>query len=131
LTFQVVVTANGPKTVALIGYARASTREEGQVLDRQLDALKAAGCGQAFEDGGSGASSDRPGLTSCLDYLRHGDVLIVLDLDRLGRPAGDLVRLLDELAPASGCTTLLLTQRLQPGVSSCKSRQRLPRWNAN
>jgi hypothetical protein len=34
---------------------------------------------------------------ACLDYLRRGDVLVVLDLDRLGRLAGELIRLVDEL----------------------------------
>jgi DNA invertase Pin-like site-specific DNA recombinase len=81
----------------LVGYARVSTREERQVLDRQLDVLKAAGCERIFDDRGSGASTDRPGLRACLDYLRRGDVLVVLDLDRLGRLAGELIRLVDEL----------------------------------
>ena len=31
---------------------------------------------------------DRINLTACLDYLHSGDVLVVLDLDRLGRRAG-------------------------------------------
>ena len=31
-------------------------------------------------------------------YLRKGDVLVVLDLDRLGRLASDLIKLIDELA---------------------------------
>jgi len=95
----------------LVGYARVSTREERQVFDRQVDALKAAGCERVFEDRGSGASADRTGLKECLGYLRRGDVLIVLDLDRLGRLAGELIRLVDELealcqedARASCCT---------------------------
>ena len=45
----------------------------------------------------SGAASDRPQLAACLDYLREGDVLVVLDLDRLGRKAGELINLIDEL----------------------------------
>jgi DNA invertase Pin-like site-specific DNA recombinase len=81
----------------LVGYARVSTREERQVFDRQVDALKASGCTRIFEDRGSGASSDRPGLRACTDYLRRDDVLVVLDLDRLGRLAGELIRLVDEL----------------------------------
>ncbi len=81
----------------LVGYARVSTREEGQVFDRQVDALRAAGCERVYDDRGSGASTDRPGLKACLDYLRRGDVLVVLDLDRLGRLAGELIRLVDEL----------------------------------
>ena len=43
------------------------------------------------------AHADRPGLAACLDYLRSGDVLVVLDLDRLGRRAGELIKLVDEL----------------------------------
>ncbi len=81
----------------LVGYARVSSREDRQVFDRQVDALKAAGCERVFEDRGSGASTDRPGLKECLGYLRRGDVLAVLDLDRLGRLAGELIRLVDEL----------------------------------
>ena len=85
----------------LVGYARVSTREGQQVFDRQVDALKAAGCERIYDDRGSGASTERPGLKACLDYLRHGDVLVVLDLDRLGRLAGELIRLVDELEARS------------------------------
>lgn len=83
--------------MARIGYARVSTREGQQVFDRQVDALRAAGCERVYDDRGSGASPDRPGLEACLDYLRKDDVLVVLDLDRLGRRAGELIRLVDEL----------------------------------
>ena len=83
--------------MSLVGYARVSTTEGRQALDRQLDALNAAGCARVFEDHASGATSDRPNLTACLDYLRAGDVLVVLDLDRLGRLAGELITLIDAL----------------------------------
>lgn len=83
--------------MGLIGYARISTIEGAQVLDRQLDALNAAGCERIFEDRASGAKAVRPGLAACLDFLRKGDVLVVLDLDRLGRLAGELISLIDQL----------------------------------
>ena len=83
--------------MSLIGYARVSTLEGRQVLDRQLDALKEAGCERVFEDRASGADPARPQLTACLDYLRGGDVLVVLDLDRLGRRAAELITLIDDL----------------------------------
>ena len=83
--------------MGLVGYARISTIEGTQVLDRQLDALNAAGCERIFEDRASGAKADRPGLAACLDFLRKGDVLVVLDLDRLGRLAGELITLIDKL----------------------------------
>ena len=84
--------------MSLVGYARVSTAEGRQVLDRQLDALNDAGCKRVFEDHASGATSERPTLAACLDYLRRGDVLVVLDLDRLGRLAGELITLIDELS---------------------------------
>ena len=86
--------------MTLVGYARISTAEGGQVMDRQLDALRAAGCKRVFEDRISGAklADERPGLRDCLDWLREGDVLVVLDLDRLGRLASELVQLIDDLA---------------------------------
>lgn len=37
-------------------------------------------------------------MAECLTYLRPDDVLVVLDLDRLGRLAKDLIILIDELA---------------------------------
>lgn len=83
--------------MALIGYARISTIDGEQVLDRQLDALNSAGCERIFEDRASGAKAERPGLEACLEFLRKGDVLVVLDLDRLGRLAGELITMIDQL----------------------------------
>ena len=83
--------------MALVGYARVSTREERQVLDRQIDALTIAGCEKIFDDRQSGVQADRPGLAACLSYLRAGDVLTVLDLDRLGRRARDLIGMIEDL----------------------------------
>ena len=85
-------------TMSLIGYARVSTSEGKQLLDRQVDALTEIGCERIFEDKASGSNSQRKGLDDCLNYLRKGDVLVVLDLDRLGRLASELIKLIDELA---------------------------------
>lgn len=81
----------------LVGYARVSVREGRQVFDRQMDALRAAGCGRIYDDRGNGANPGQPNLSACLGDLCRGDVLVVLDLDRLGRRAGELIRLVDEL----------------------------------
>ena len=45
--------------MSLIGYARVSTSEGKQLLDRQMDALKEIGCERIFEDKASGSNSQR------------------------------------------------------------------------
>ena len=65
----------GAPVRTLIGYTRISTAEGAQVMDRQMDALREAGCERVFEDRASGNGTDRPGLVACLDHLRHGGVL--------------------------------------------------------
>lgn len=79
----------------LVGYGRVSTRD--QHLDRQLSALNSAGCLRVFADKLSGRNVDRPELWACLDYLRPGDVLVVVSLDRLGRSLDDLLAIVGGL----------------------------------
>lgn len=74
---------------ARVGYARVSTK--GQLLDRQLAALEAAGCAKVFHDKLSGKDVERPQLWNALDYCREGDTLVVPALDRLSRSIQDLI----------------------------------------
>ena len=80
---------------ALIGYARVSTK--GQLLDRQIAALEAAGCQRIFSDKKSGKNAEREELKKALDYLRPNDTLIVPSLDRLGRSIKDLIGIVGAL----------------------------------
>lgn len=86
-----------PEAVAgqKIGYARVSSKD--QNLDRQLAALKKEKVFRVFTDTVSGSSTQRPGLDGALNYLRSGDQLIVVSMDRLARSLIDLHRLVDEL----------------------------------
>lgn len=79
----------------IIGYARVSTRD--QTTAPQCEALRAAGCGQVFEDTISGASRRRSGLDQVLGQLAPGDVLVVWKLDRLGRSMQHVVNLVLDL----------------------------------
>lgn len=79
--------------MAKFGYCRVSS--ESQSLDRQLDALRAAGVEERFlfEEKASGARADRPELKRMLSMLREGDVLVVSSLDRLARSTRQLLDL--------------------------------------
>ena len=79
-----------------IAYARVSSKD--QNLDRQLAALKKEKVFRVFTDTVSGSSTQRPGLDGALNYVRAGDQLIVVSMDRLARSLIDLHRLVDELA---------------------------------
>jgi DNA invertase Pin-like site-specific DNA recombinase len=80
----------------LIGYARVSTT--GQETATQEAKLKAAGCTLIRTETVSGGSrKGRSELASILDFVRPGDVLIVVKLDRLGRNTRDVLNLVHEL----------------------------------
>jgi len=82
----------------IIGYARVST--DGQTLDAQHTALKAAGAQQVYSEKISGAVTDRKALARAIDALGPGDTLIVTRLDRLARSTRDLLNVLDTIAKA-------------------------------
>lgn len=79
--------------MAYIGYARVSS--VGQTLDVQLSKLQH--CDKIFQEKRSGASSTRPRLSACLEYVREGDVLVVTRLDRLARSTLHLCQIAAEL----------------------------------
>lgn len=79
--------------MAKIGYARVSSKE--QNLDRQLEALE--GVSRVFSDKASGQNADRPQLKAMLDYIRDGDIVVVTELDRLGRNNKDLTEIMDTI----------------------------------
>jgi DNA invertase Pin-like site-specific DNA recombinase len=68
--------------MALIGYARSSTEDQ-HPEEVQVPRLVEAGCTKVFCDiGQSGAKASRPEWDKALAYLREGDVLVSVKLDR-------------------------------------------------
>ncbi len=79
-----------------IGYARVSTTD--QKTDDQLARLKAAGCEIVRQEKVSGRSREgRTELQTIIDFIRPGDTLVVVKLDRLGRSTRDVLNLVHEL----------------------------------
>jgi len=95
--------------LANVGYARVSTLDQDLAL--QLDALTAAGCTKVSEDRASGARTDRAGLRAALDCVRDGEVLVVWELDRLGRSLPHLIETVAALEPR-GVGFRLLTEAI-------------------
>jgi DNA invertase Pin-like site-specific DNA recombinase len=88
-----------------VGYARVSTRE--QNLERQMDALEKAGCTRIFAEKRSGATMERPQLEQLLGYIHDDDEVVVVALDRLGRSAADLTRIIGDIEHAGATLNVL------------------------
>jgi len=101
--------------VAKIGYARVSSKE--QNLDRQLQALESVS--KVFSDKVSGATTERPQLQAMLDYIREGDIVVVAELDRLGRNNKDLTDIMN-IIQQKGATLEVLNLPSMSGIEDDK-----------
>lgn len=94
-------------TGQIVGYGRVST--VGQNEARQVEAL--AGCDRVFIDKASGKDRDRPELTAVLGYVREGDTLRCLSMDRMARNTVDLLTMVEQLT-ARGVTVQFIKENL-------------------
>ena len=104
--------------MAKIGYARVSSKE--QHLDRQLAALKDVD--KLFTDKLSGANTNRPELQKMLAYIREGDIVMVTELDRLGRNNQDLTKIMNSIQN-KGATLDVLNLPSMTGIADPNLRQ--------
>jgi DNA invertase Pin-like site-specific DNA recombinase len=111
-----------PATGVQIGYARISTGH--QSLDQQLDALTAAGVNpeRVYTDKLSGTSTrdQRPGLAALLDYVREGDAIVVIGIDRLGRNAAEVMTTIRELGERG-----IVLRSLREGIDTSNATGRM------
>src|SRR5699024_3006549 len=76
-----------------IGYIRVSSADQSTERQQQL-----GNCHKIFTDKISGISrAQRPALAELLDYMRDGDTVRVVSMDRLGRDTRDLYNLVAEI----------------------------------
>ncbi len=91
-----------------VAYIRVSST--GQNTDRQVDAFNRITLDKVFTDKVSGATTDRPELKSCLEYLREGDQLYVYSMDRLARNLMDLQCIVKDLTGRGVCIKFIKEQ---------------------
>ena len=92
--------------MARIGYARVSTVDQDH--SSQETKLKAAGCDIIRAEKVSGKSREgRDELATVLDFIRDGDELVVVKLDRLGRSTRDVLNLVHDLEGRGAALTVL------------------------
>lgn len=93
----------------IVGYIRVSTLD--QNADRQHIALNAAHVEKIYEDHISGANTDRAQFQAMMQFLREGDELVVLSLDRLARNLRDLLDTVETLGKR-GVSVRFLKEKL-------------------
>ena len=106
--------------MAKIGYARVSTTD--QNMDRQLDQLKHID--KLFQESISGVSKDRPQLKAMLDYIREGDIVVVTELERLGRNNQELTEVMNQIQ-TKGATLEVLNLPTLRGIEDDNLRRLL------
>src|SRR5271157_1014201 len=107
------------RIMAIYGYARASTLEQNVTI--QEDALRRAGCEVIRSEKVSGSSrAGRSELALLLQFLRHGDTLMVTRVDRLARSIKDLQDIVHELR-AAGVTLRATEQPIDTSSAAGKA----------
>ena len=106
--------------MAKIGYARISASD--QNMGRQLEQLKHVD--KLFQEAISGASKDRPQLQAMLEYIREGDIVVVTELERLGRNNKELTEVMNNIQ-AKGATLEVLNLPTLRGIEDDNLRRLL------
>ena len=100
-----------------VGYARTSTVDQIASFEGQTAALDQAGCEKVFSEQVSAVARHRPELEATLDFVREGDTLVVVKLDRLARSVAHLVEITGKLE-AKGAHLRILDQNMDTGTPS-------------
>jgi DNA invertase Pin-like site-specific DNA recombinase len=101
---------------AVYGYARVSSTDQDLTLQRE--ALKAAGCTVVREEKASGTSTKE--LALLLEFIRKGDMLVVIRIDRLARSIADLQDLVRTLK-AKGAALKATEQPIDTSTAAGKA----------
>ena len=79
----------------IYGYARCSTNESKQDINRQVRELKAAGAEEVFFEYEHGDSAVKQKQLALFDIVREGDTIITLEVPRLARSTKQLCEIIE------------------------------------
>ncbi len=79
------------------GYARCSTNEDKQDINRQIRELKAAGADEVVFEYEHGDAKVKKSLQMLLDTAKEGDTIITLEVSRLSRSTQQLCEIIDRI----------------------------------
>jgi DNA invertase Pin-like site-specific DNA recombinase len=110
--------SNRGKQTVLIGYARTSTTDQTYGLEAQLRDLKAQGCEKVFNEQVSSVDvANREKLAAALDYVREGDTLVAMKIDRLARNVAHLFSIV-EAVKAKGANLRIVELNIDTGAAT-------------
>lgn len=102
----------------VIAYCRVSTAQ--QSTEQQQDQITAAGITPErwfIETASGAAGSDRPAWAECREWLRSGDEVVVVGIDRLGRSVAEVAAAIADLA-AAGVTVRSLREGIDTATAT-------------
>lgn len=79
----------------IYGYARCSTNESKQDINRQVRELKAAGAEEVYFEYEHGDSAVKKKQLALFDIVREGDTIITLEVPRLARSTKQLCEIIE------------------------------------
>lgn len=91
----------------IYGYARCSTNEDKQDIQRQIRELKAAGVQEVIFEFEHGDALIKQNLRMLLDNAVEGDTIITLEVSRLSRSTQQLCEIIDTIKRKKLCLVIV------------------------
>ena len=89
------------------GYARCSTNEDKQDIDRQIRELKAAGADEVVFEYEHGDAKVKQNLNMLLESAQEGDTIITLEVSRLTRSTQQLCEIVESIKVKRLCLVIV------------------------
>jgi len=77
------------------GYARCSTTEKKQEIERQIRELKAMGAEEIYHEYESGTKLNRPEFAKVMAHISQGDTLVTTEVSRITRSVKQLCEIIE------------------------------------